>query len=147
YGNVDPNYNGTVTLSLGNNPTGATLGGTLTLQLSGGTGSFSDLTINEPGNGYTIQASAAGLTPGNSLPFSVQDQLVVTTLPNGVTAGNTFQVVVEAFNALGVLDTNFTGSVTLSSLLGMLGGMPTVTVNAVGGIATFNGLTLQDAGD
>src|SRR5262249_54054588 len=48
-------------ISPGPNPGGATRGGTLTATPSDGVALFSGLTLNQPGAGYTLQVSGAGL--------------------------------------------------------------------------------------
>ena len=65
FGNVDPRFNGVITISIDNNPSGATLGGTLTATAAGGVATFSGLTIDQPGSAYTIQATADGLDLGD----------------------------------------------------------------------------------
>src|SRR5689334_15224584 len=45
-----------VTIALGNNPSGATLRGTLTLTTDGGVATFSDLRVDKPGAAYTLVA-------------------------------------------------------------------------------------------
>ena len=61
FGNVltDDN-NDTVTLSLGTNPSGGTLSGTPTVTVSGGIATFSDLSIDLVGDGYTLHATIGG---------------------------------------------------------------------------------------
>jgi len=154
YGNVDPNFNGTVTLTLATNPGGSILGGTLTATAVDGVATFSGLTINNPGTGYTLEAMASGLTPAttqafNVTPLGVATQMVITTAPPGsVTAGDSFGLVVTAQDSSGTSDTSFNGPVTLdlgqNTGGGTLGG--TLTVDAVGGVATFTGLSLDAAG-
>ena len=56
---------------LANNPTGATLGGTLTVTASQGVATFANLTINKIGSGYTLRVSSSGLTSATSNPISV----------------------------------------------------------------------------
>jgi len=58
-------------MSLGTNTTGATLGGTLTVNAVNGIASFRNLTVNFVGN-YTLCASATGLpsVTGNSFSIS-----------------------------------------------------------------------------
>ncbi len=146
YGNVDPTFNGSVTLALSSNPGNATLGGTLTVVAVNGVATFSGLTINKPDSGYTLKASSSGLTTGTSTAFSVLDQLVVTTAPpSSVTAGSSFGLVVKDEDGLGNVVTSFNGSVTVANDYygGTLGG--TLTVTAVSGVATFSGLTLTQA--
>src|SRR5262249_7486720 len=57
-GAVDPTFHGTVTVALMSNPGGSTLGGTVTVSASGGVATFSGLTLNNPGNGYTLMVSS-----------------------------------------------------------------------------------------
>ena len=73
FGNVDASFSGNVTLSLSSNVAGATLGGTLTVAASGGIASFSGLTLDKLGSGYTLQATSSGLSSGVSSPFDVTD--------------------------------------------------------------------------
>ena len=145
-GNLISTFNGNVTLSLGANPGGATLGGTLTVAAVNGVATFTPISINKAGIGYTFSAASAGLTTGVTAAFNVTDQLVVTTPPPAqVTAGTPYGLVVTAEDGLGNIDTTFTGSVTVASLYGStLNG--TATVTAVGGVATFSGLSETRAG-
>lgn len=55
------------------NPTPATLGGTTTENASGGTASFADLTVSDPGNGFTLTAVNPDLPPSvTSTTFDAQ---------------------------------------------------------------------------
>jgi hypothetical protein len=145
-GNVTQ-YDGDVTIALATNPTGATLGGTLTVHSSGSFVDFTNVTLNNVGTGYTLQATAAGLTAGTSPAFAVKNQLVVTTQPPGsVAAGSSFGLVVKVEDGLGNVDTTFNGDVSASSVqVNSLGG--TVTVRAVNGVATFTALTERNVGN
>jgi len=60
YGNVVTTATGSVSVAFANNPTGATLGGTRSVSASQGVATFSALTINEVGSGYTLQVSSTG---------------------------------------------------------------------------------------
>jgi hypothetical protein len=71
YGNLVGTGTPAVTLGLGNNPGGATLGGTLTANAGGGVAGFGDLTVSGVGNGYTLVASSPGLTGATSAAFNV----------------------------------------------------------------------------
>ena len=56
-----------VTVALGTVPTtGAKLSGTTTVEVSNGVATFSLLSIDRGGNGFTLTASAAGLTGATS---------------------------------------------------------------------------------
>jgi hypothetical protein len=73
YGNVETGDNSdSVTLSLGNNPGGGTLSGTLTLMVVNGVAAFGDLSIDMPGIGYTLHVSIGGAVPDmDSDPFTI----------------------------------------------------------------------------
>src|SRR5262249_36552997 len=71
YGNVVTTASGTVSVAFANNPTGATLGGTLSVTTSQGVASFTNLTINQIGSGYTLGISSSGLTSATSNPINV----------------------------------------------------------------------------
>jgi alpha-tubulin suppressor-like RCC1 family protein len=60
-----------VTLALGANPSGGTLAGTATVTSAGGIAAFSTLSIDLAGNGYTLDATAGGLTGASTGPFDV----------------------------------------------------------------------------
>lgn len=70
-GTTDTAFTGNVTVALGANPSGATLGGTLTRAAVAGVATFTDLTVSLAGNGDTLVASASGLTGGTSATFNV----------------------------------------------------------------------------
>ena len=55
---MTPLFTGPVTIALRANPTNAVLGGTRTVNAVAGIATFADLTLNEPGKGYTLVASA-----------------------------------------------------------------------------------------
>jgi hypothetical protein len=72
FGNVVTSDNtDTITLSVGNNPSGGTLSGTLTVTVRGGIATFGDLSIDLAGVGYTLHARTAGLTDADSGAFSI----------------------------------------------------------------------------
>jgi hypothetical protein len=71
YGNVVTTASGTVSVAFANNPMGATLGGTLTVNTAGGVASFTNLTINTIGSGYALRVSSSGLTSARGNPINV----------------------------------------------------------------------------
>ena len=88
YGNIDTTYNGDVTLALATSPTALRWGNA---DRGGGQrrASFSDLTLNKVGTGYTFTASNDSLTAATSDSFDVTDRLVVTAQPpSTITAGS-----------------------------------------------------------
>ena len=74
-GGVDPAFNGTLTISLDSNPSGAILGGTLTATAFHGVAVFDGLTLNQLGSGYTIQITSS------SFPSITTDSFDVTSNP------------------------------------------------------------------
>jgi alpha-tubulin suppressor-like RCC1 family protein len=60
-----------VTLAIGTNPAGGTLTGTTTANAVSGTATFANLSINQPGSGYTLAATASGLTGITSGAFGI----------------------------------------------------------------------------
>ena len=61
-----------VTLSLSANPGGGTLSGTLTVAVVNGVATFGDLSLDQPGVGYTLHATVGGSLPDiDSDPFSI----------------------------------------------------------------------------
>jgi hypothetical protein len=72
YGNLVISDNSDqVTVALGSNPGGATLGGITTVTVSGGIAAFSNLSLNKTGNGYTLTAASGSLTGATSATFNI----------------------------------------------------------------------------
>jgi hypothetical protein len=151
-GNPDTTFNGSVTIGLATNPGNSVLGGTLTVNAVNGMATFSDLTISNPGSGYTFESTSNGLTSATSVPIDVEPyQLVLTNPPpDSVTAGSGFGLAVTVEDGAGNVDTSFNGNVTVALGDYFGGTVPlagTVTVQADQGMATFSGLTIDPAGD
>jgi hypothetical protein len=60
-----------VTVAIGSNPGSGSLSGMVTVNASGGIASFSNLSINQPGLGYTLIATSPGITSATSDPFNI----------------------------------------------------------------------------
>jgi hypothetical protein len=152
-GNVLSSFNGTVTVALANNPSGATLGGPLTATAQSGVASFSGLTLNKAASGYTLLVTASGLGGAFTNAFQVTPaaatQLVVTTQPpSELFVGNRFGLVVSAEDPYGNVDPNFGRSVAVA-LLNNPGGATlggTLSETAQSGVAAFSDLTLDQPG-
>ncbi len=150
FDNVDTNFGDSVTVALLNNPGSANLGGTLMATARDGVATFSDLTLDQPANGYTLQVTSTGLTSATTDAVDVTlPQLVVTAQPPGsVTVGSDFGLTVSAEDGSGNVDTSFTGTVTVS-LSNNPGGATlggTLMATAHDGVATFSDLTLDQPG-
>ena len=70
-GTMDTTYNGTGDHQPGEQPRRSTLGGTLTATAVDGVATFTNLTLNQPGTGYTLHATASGLTAATTSSFNV----------------------------------------------------------------------------
>ena len=70
-GATDPTFTNSVTMALGTNPGGGTLSGTTTVQAVSGVATFSNLSINNVGAGYTLIASTPTRTPVSSTAFTI----------------------------------------------------------------------------
>ncbi|MGO9916363.1 MAG: choice-of-anchor Q domain-containing protein, partial [Isosphaeraceae bacterium] len=124
FGNVDTSFSGSVAVALLNNPGGATLGGTLSVTAQGGVATFSDLTLNELGFGYTLSVSYSGLTTATTNAFNVTtttwtvNSLGDTGTGSG-TSGDLRYVITQVDQTPGANTINFsvTGTITLDSAL------------------------------
>src|SRR5439155_1309025 len=61
-GNLVSAFAGSVTVALGTNPSGGTLAGTTTVTAAGGVATFGTLSVDKVGTGYTLTATAPGLS-------------------------------------------------------------------------------------
>jgi len=121
-----------------------------------GIATFSNLSVDKAGTGYTLAASSSGVTGATSAAFDITantaTKLVFTVEPVNTTAGIGIApaVAVSAQDALGNTDPTFTGNVTVAITGGTgkagahLSG--TLTQAAVAGVATFAGLAVDSAG-
>jgi hypothetical protein len=145
-----------VTLAIGMNPGGAilTCAGGLTTMTQNGVAAFSGCALDKVGVGYTLVATAAGLTSAPSAAFDVADRLGFAAQPAGATGGKAFAtqpiVVVRAGPSLTATHDKAT-SVTLSIKPGT--GAPGATLTCpgglsktvAGGIAKFAGCAIDKA--
>ena len=172
-----PLANGAVNLAFASNPSAGTLSGTTTVNAVDGLVTFSGLSINNTGIGYTLQASIGALSVTSS-PFDVfhiyfggggrgdarsvfgglmngaeqiATQIVFTSVPSSVSSNQSFTTVAELRDAAGnraAFSPMSNGAVNLalasnpsaSTLSG------TTTVNAVEGLVTFSGLSINNTG-
>src|SRR5207253_1299641 len=116
-GHTATGFSGNVTLAIGTNPGGGALAGTTTVAAASGIATCTNLSINKASSGYTLAASATGVSGATSAAFDVAagagSQLVFTVQPTSATAGSviTPAVRVVAQDALGNTATSFTGNV------------------------------------
>jgi len=71
--------NGTeVTVSILANPGNGTLSGTTTMATLGGVADFANLTINQPGTGYTLEATATGQAPATVFTSAISNSFTIS---------------------------------------------------------------------
>ncbi len=151
-GHVDTSFNGTVTVALANNRDEATLGGTLTVTATNGVATFTGLTLDKVGVGYTLRVSGNGPSGATTSAVAVTPaaatHLEVTSQPVSVGVGIGFGLVVTAEDSFGNRAASYDGTVAVAlannPVGATLGG--TLTATATDGVATFAGLTLDKTG-
>jgi hypothetical protein len=132
-GQGNPVSGGTVTVALGNNPGGATLGGTLTATVANGVASFSDLTLSQAGTGYTLTVTVSGIAGSQ------------TTTPITVVAASSDSTEVSVASA--PVTPGFGQTAMLSATVGVISpgtGVPTGTVTFEEGSTILGTISLVD---
>lgn len=125
----NPASGGVVAVALGSNPGGAVLGGTLTESVVDGVATFTDLTLSQPGTGYTLMVSVSSIAGAettssiNVTPGRLATQLLITP-PTGQPV--------------------FGQSVILSATATAATGVPTGTVTFTLGSTNLGSATLVD---
>jgi hypothetical protein len=146
-----------LTITAGTGASGAALFGNKTVTAVAGVAIFPNLAIDDEGVTYMLSARAPGVAGATSAPFDVTPdvagiELVFTVQPSTTAEKAPIQpaVRVTARERSGRTATRFTRTVTLSIAPGtgdrdaVLSG--TTTVSAVGGVATFSTLNIDNAG-
>jgi hypothetical protein len=144
----------TVTVRLGSNPGFATLGGTLSVQAASGQARFGNLTLDRTGQGYTLVASASGLTAATSTAFDVASGPAVAMAwlrePRDTGVGNVMDPPPVIYFLDGSGNTVLTATNTVMLAWGnnptgarLLG---TTQVAASSGLASFRDLRVDTAG-
>jgi CSLREA domain-containing protein len=154
FGAVKTDATDAVTISLAANPSGDTLGGTLTRNAVGGIATFDDLNLNRSHTGYTLRAAAGSMTAATSSSFNIAPaepaQLVFAIQPTSTSTHAVIgPVLVEVQDQFSNTVTSATDQITLAldnnPGNAVLSG--TLTRSAVSGIAVFNDLRVTQIGD
>src|SRR5207253_792468 len=147
-GNTATGFTGNVAVAIGTNPSSGTLAGTLTDAAVAGVATFSGLSIDKAGTGYTLTATGAGSTTSSAFNITAgtATQLVFSVQPSTSTAGAAITPAVEVTAEDASVNTasGFGGKTCVppgtNPSSGTLSG--TKTVAAVAGVATFSGLSI-----
>ena len=104
-------------LGLGVNPGGAILGGKSALTAANGVATFKALTLNKPGEGYTLLATAGTGTSSASSPFTVYraNHFGVSVSTTQTEAGISFTLTVTALDASNQPDPTYAGTIHFGS--------------------------------
>jgi alpha-tubulin suppressor-like RCC1 family protein len=153
-GNLVSTATNSITMAMGANPGGGNLSGATSVAASGGQATFSNLAIDKVGAGYTLTASAAGLTSATSDSFQISPgaaaKLAFTTSPGSTVSQTDISpaVTVQVQDSAGNLISNSTALVDLAISSNPSSGTLSGTTSraAVAGIATFPGLRIDKAG-
>src|SRR5205823_4384413 len=154
FGNLVTNDTSNVTVAIGTNPAAGTLSGTLTVAATGGIASFSTLSINKVGTGYTLTASDGSLGGATSAGFNITpaaaDHLAFGVQPTNTVAGVaiTPAITVQVLDQFGNIVTTDTSNVIMAIGTNPAGGTlnGTTTVAAVAGVAIFSDLNIDNVG-
>ena len=156
-GNVETSDNATtVTLAIGTNPGGGTLTGGSALKVAAGVATFSALSINKAGTGYTLTASSTpSYTGATSAGFNITPgtatKLAFVQGPSNTTAGAAISpaVTVAIEDANGNVETS-DNATTVALAIGTNPGGGTLTggsaLKVAAGVATFSALSINKAG-
>jgi len=141
-----------MTLTLGNNPGGATLSGGSAVSGAGGLATFSNLSVNNPGFGYTLVASASGFTGATSTAFDIAPVgasfSFLVQPSNGVATLPIFPAVqVRAADGVGRGITGLTITLGIGANPGGATLSGATAVTNLAGIATFPNLSVSNAGN
>src|SRR5207302_4493551 len=96
-GDLAIGFTGNITVAIGTNPSSGTLTGTLTHAAVSGVATFSGLSIDKVGMGYTLTAAGAGSTTSTAFNITAgtATQLVFSVQPSTATAGAAITPAVE----------------------------------------------------
>jgi uncharacterized repeat protein (TIGR01451 family) len=128
-GTTVTSFTGNVSIAIGTNPGGGTLSGTTTVAAVAGVATFGNLSIERSGNGYTLTASATGLTSATSAAFNINPGApsgatsLITAAPASVPAdgASTSTITVELRDAFGNRRVTGGPDVDLSATAGSIG--------------------------
>jgi len=121
FANAVPSATNAVTIAIANNPGGATISGTTTARAVNGIATFSDLSLNQGGSGYTLVATSTGLAKATSASFKIKAPFALAAVSAGggytcgiTKAGSAYCWGVGSGGVLGDGDTTGRGSCLVS---------------------------------
>src|SRR5262249_7282114 len=119
-GNTVTSATNMITVAIGTNPSSGTLSGTLTVAAVNGVATFSNLSIDKAGTGYTLTANSSGLTGATSSAFNISagaaSKLGFVVQPTTTTAATSIAPAVQVAvqDAQGNTITSATNTITMA---------------------------------
>ena len=151
YGTIVSNNTSSITLSIASGPTGASIGGNITVAAVNGVATFPTAYLNDGGT-YTLKASDGSLTAATSSPVIVAGSYALQTLLTFNDTNGYEPTGAEVFDSAGDLFfTSGAGTTGYGNVWELPAGATTPVVYArlAGGTSGFNpqGLIIDSAGD
>jgi MSHA biogenesis protein MshQ len=132
FGNTVTSNTSSISLAIGTNPGSGTLNGTISVAAVAGVATFSTLSINNAGTGYTLFASATNLTGATSAAFNITApvsgfdavEVGAARATNIYTklAGTAFSLDILALNSSNNIATTYAGTVSVKLVDATTGG-------------------------
>lgn len=152
FGNTVTSATSPITLAFGTNPSGGTLSGASAPTVSG-VATFSNLSIDKAGTGYTLVATSGTLTQATSNSFDISagaaTALAFKVQPSNaaVNANITPAVEVSVVDNFGniVTSSSFTVNIAIGAHAAGVTLAGTIPQNTFSGVATFNNLSIDTA--
>jgi len=148
HGNVATGFTGTVRLALGVNAHNAVLAGTTSATAVAGVATFDALSVATAGSGYSLVASASGLSPESSATFDVSAGLParyeLVGVPASVTVGVEIAFAIRALDPGGNICTDYAGNANITSTDAAL--VKPTNVSFASGVATNVRVTFHTTG-
>ena len=152
--NVATGFANQISLAIGTNAGGGTLSGGAAVSPVNGVATFSAVSIDKAGTGYTLTTAATGVTGATSTTFNITagtaTHLVFTQPPTSAVSAKSITpaITVTALDARNNVATGFANQISLA--IGTNAGGGTLSggaaVSPVSGVATFSAVSIDKAG-
>ena len=136
-GNTVLSYSGNVTIAIGTNPAAGILSGTTSISISNGVATFTNLSIDKAGTGYTLTATCSSLSQSTSALFNVNypAPTLSSINPTSASRGSTLSVILTGTNFISGVSSVSVGTtnITLNSTTVNNSTQITINITLAGG--------------